>query len=199
LIVGLTGGIASGKSTALAMFESLEVPYVDADIVAREVVEPGSVALADITAHFGHAILQNNGELDRSALRQVIFADSDHKQWLENLLHPLIQQRMLTSLNNFEAPYVLLAAPLLFENNLDRFCDKTITLDVSEEVQLSRATLRDGSNIETLKSIMASQWSRQKRLDKADYILDNSGNDIDLSAQVTALHRVLLLQSQLTR
>lgn len=195
MIVGLTGGIASGKSTALEIFETLKVPFVDADIVAREVVEPGTPALTCIVEYFGNAILLLNGQLNRPALRQAVFANPDQKQWLEALLHPRIRESMITQLNSFQAPYCLLVAPLLFENKLDQFCEKTVTLDISEELQLERALKRDGSSLETLKSILASQWSRQQRLDKADYILDNSRDRTYLESQVTALHHLLLLQS----
>jgi dephospho-CoA kinase len=195
LIIGLTGGIASGKSTALELFESLNVPYVDADIVAREVVEPGTSALASIADYFGKAILLPDGQLDRPALRHAIFSKPEHKQWLETLLHPLIRESMIEQLNSFETPYCLLVAPLLFENGLDQFCEKTVTIDIPEEMQLERASKRDGSSLETLKNILASQWSRQQRLDKADYILDNSGDNAYLATQVTALHHLLLLQS----
>ncbi|MFQ3230479.1 dephospho-CoA kinase [Reinekea sp.] len=195
MIIGLTGGIASGKSTALKLFEALNVPYVDADIVAREVVEPGSTALASIIDRFGDAILLPNGKLDRPALRQAIFSNLEHKQWLEALLHPLIRESMITQLNSFEAPYCLLVAPLLFENGLESYCEKTVTLDIPEELQLERALKRDGSSLDTLKSIIASQWSRQQRLDKADYILDNSRDNAYLATQVTAMHHLLLLQS----
>lgn len=195
MIIGLTGGIASGKSTALELFEALSVPYVDADIVAREVVEPGSTALASIVGRFGDSTLLPNGQLDRPALRQAIFSNPEHKQWLEALLHPLIRESMIAQLNSFEAPYCLLVAPLLFENGLDGYCEKTVTLDIPEELQLERALKRDGSSMDTLKSILASQWSRQQRLDKADYILDNSRDNAYLATQVTALHHLLLLQS----
>lgn len=120
-VLGLTGGIGSGKSAVSAMFEELGIQVVDADIVAREVVEPGSVGLTKITAHFGDEILTSNRTLDRAKLRAIIFADESQKQWLNNLLHPLIRESMLSQLKQATSHYVILVAPLLFENGLEKY------------------------------------------------------------------------------
>ncbi|MBU2863587.1 dephospho-CoA kinase [Reinekea forsetii] len=197
MIVGLTGGIASGKSTAVELFSKLDTPFVDADVVAREVVEPGTPALGSIVNRFGEQILTSEGRLNRAALREIIFSDTSHKHWLEQLLHPLIRESMLSQLEAFNAPYVLLVAPLLFENNLETLCSKTVTLDIPENIQLERACNRDGSSEATIQSIITSQIPRKDRLEKADFILDNSRDEAYLATQVTALHHLLLLQAQL--
>lgn len=173
-VVGLTGGIGSGKSTVAECFEKLGVPIIDADIVAREVVMPNSWGLTQICDYFGRDILTTSGELNRAKLRQIVFADADKKAWLNNLLHPLIREEMLKQLSEQNADYVLWVVPLLIENKLFSYCDRILVIDIDPEIQLERVLARDNSNIETVKSIIQSQVARQTRLSYADDIIENN-------------------------
>lgn len=194
-VVGLTGGIGSGKSAVSNLFAELGIDVVDADIVAREVVEPGTPALNAIAAHFGESILNPDGSLNRPALRKQVFENDDDKQWLNALLHPAIRTEMQKQLAEASSPYVIFSVPLLIENGLDRMADRVLVVDCSEDTQLARATLRDGSNIETIKSIMASQATRQQRLAKAQDVIDNNGERSALPDQVKSLHQRYMQQS----
>lgn len=191
-ILGLTGGIGSGKSAISAMFEELGIQVVDADIVAREVVEPGSTGLEKITAHFGDEILTTDGSLDRAKLRAIIFADESQKQWLNNLLHPLIRESMLAQLQQATSQYVILVAPLLFENGLDKFCDHTLLIDVPVEVQITRTTARDNISVELAKQIIASQMPRADKQQKATDTLDNNRLLSEVKIDVQKLHEKYL-------
>lgn len=191
-ILGLTGGIGSGKSAISAMFEELGIQVVDADIVAREVVEPGSSGLEKITEHFGDEILTTDGSLDRAKLRAIIFADESQKQWLNNLLHPLIRESMLAQLQQATSQYVILVAPLLFENGLDQFCDHTLLIDVPVEVQITRTTARDNISVELAKQIIASQMPRADKQQKATDTLDNNRLLSEVKIDVQKLHEKYL-------
>lgn len=194
-VLGLTGGIGSGKSAVSAMFEELGIQVVDADIVAREVVEPGSVGLTKITAHFGDEILTSNGTLDRAKLRAIIFADESQKQWLNNLLHPLIRESMLSQLKQATSNYVILVAPLLFENGLEKYCNHTLLIDVPVDVQITRTTARDNVSVELAKQIIASQMSRADKQQKAGDILDNNRPLEEVKTDVQKLHEKYLTHS----
>lgn len=194
-VLGLTGGIGSGKSAVSAMFEEFGIQVVDADIVAREVVEPGSLGLTKITAHFGDEILTSNGTLDRAKLRAIIFADESQKQWLNNLLHPLIRESMLMQLKQATSNYVILVAPLLFENGLEKYCNHTLLIDVPVDVQITRTTARDNVSVELAKQIIASQMSRADKKQKAGDILDNNRPLIEVKADVQKLHKKYLMHS----
>jgi len=191
-VLGLTGGIGSGKSAISAMFEELGIQVVDADIVAREVVEPGSTGLEKITEHFGDEILTTDGSLDRAKLRAIIFADESQKQWLNNLLHPLIRESMLAQLQQATSQYVILVAPLLFENGLDQFCDHTLLIDVPVEVQITRTTARDNISVELAKQIIASQMPRADKQQKATDTLDNNRLLSEVKIDVQKLHEKYL-------
>lgn len=200
-VVGLTGGIGSGKSTIADYFAELNVPMIDADVVARQVVEKGSPLLAQIHARFGDSVLTEEGELNRSALRQRVFADEAEKNWLNALVHPAIRTEMLRQLDQTEADYVLWVVPLLIENGLTEFCDHVLVVDVPPEIQLKRASSRDNSQIETIKNIIKAQVSREERLTHADEVIDNSPplaeNAENLKQQVQQLHtRYLQLAKQ---
>ncbi|WP_372880154.1 dephospho-CoA kinase [Psychromonas sp.] len=173
LIIGLTGGIGSGKSTVSRFFSELGVQIIDADFVARQVVEKGQPALAEIARHFGNEILQH-GELNRALLRKLIFQNEEHKLWLNNLLHPLIRAKILQQLLVVKGDYALLEAPLLFENKLERLTDYNLVVDIEERLQVQRACQRDKSSEESIKAIIKSQIDRQQRLQQADFIIDNS-------------------------
>lgn len=191
-IVGLTGGIGSGKTTVANQFAALGATLVDADVVAREVVAQGSEGLAAITAYFGEAVLDATGALNRRALRELVFADEDKKQWLNNLLHPLIRERMRMQTEQTSGPYVIWVVPLLFENQLDKLVNRTLVVDVPEALQLSRTLCRDQSSEQTVKHIIASQIDRRSRLEKADDVIDNSGEPADLTDKISGLHNVYL-------
>ncbi|MFC0047439.1 dephospho-CoA kinase [Rheinheimera tilapiae] len=194
--VGLTGGIGSGKSTVAAEFVRLGIQQVDADIVARQVVEPGTAALEAIVQQFGEAIRNSDGQLDRSRLRQIVFNDETAKNWLNQLLHPLIRQEMLRQLVDATSPYVLLVAPLLLENKLDQLVDTVLVVDVSEQTQINRTSVRDGSSESLVQSIMAAQCSREERLARANQVISNEGSSDTLPAKVAELHRIFLRMAE---
>ena len=195
-IVGLTGGIGSGKSTVANLFTELGVPVVDADIVARQVVEKGSPLLTQITAHFGTQVLTETGELNRAVLRNLIFHDETEKNWLNALLHPAIREEMLAQLERQTAPYVLFVVPLLIENKLNTLCDRVLVIDVKPETQLARASQRDKNNIQLIQQIMNAQVSRDTRLKYADDIINNDDELVEkgnvLRQNVLKLHRTYL-------
>ncbi len=187
-IVGVTGGIGSGKTAATRVFESLGIDVVDADLVSREVVEPGSPALHEIAARFGPEILTQPGTLDRSRLREIVFADPDQKKWLEELLHPLIRERIITRLHQSTSPYAILSSPLLLETNQNRLVNRVLLIDVPVELQISRTTTRDSVSRQQVKSIIATQATRSYKTTKADDIIVNDGSLNDLRRQVEQLH-----------
>lgn len=189
MIIGLTGGIGSGKSAAATLFAAQGIDLVDTDLLSREVVEPGSSALGQISAHFGEEILNDDGNLNRAKLREQIFANPSEKAWLEALLHPLINDLMRRRLNACKSPYCLLVSPLLLETEQAKFVDRILVIDVSEETQLSRTLQRDGSNRDTIKAIIASQISRKERLARADDIISNEDGLDALEEAVIAQHR----------
>jgi dephospho-CoA kinase len=193
-ILGLTGGIGSGKTTVANLFAALGIDIVDADIVAREVVAIGSLGLSAIIEHFGQSILLDNGELDRAALRQEIFDNPEQRRWLNNLLHPLIRQKMFTDLEKTTSAYAILVAPLLFENELDRQVSKSLVVDIAPELQLQRTSARDNTDAAQIAKIVASQMSREQRLSKTDYIIENNSDLAHLCQAVDKLHQAILVQ-----
>ena len=194
-VVGLTGGIGSGKSAATAYFEKLGIDIVDADEVARDVVAPGSKGLKEIVNRFGNNILLEDGNLNRATLREKVFSDINEKNWLNNLLHPLIRLRMQHLIGESTSPYCILSVPLLVENKLTEMCNYVVVVDCPETMQLERALKRDGSTEETIRNIMASQATRNERIEAADTVLDNSTTLSALSAQIADLHNTLLALS----
>ncbi|WP_234418492.1 dephospho-CoA kinase [Dongshaea marina] len=171
-IIGLTGGIGSGKTTVANFFAELGILCIDSDQIAREVVEPGTPALAEISTHFGPEVLEGES-LNRRALRQKIFDEPQQKLWLEQLLHPLILQRMLELTDKALSPYCIWGVPLLFEQGWEKEVDRTLAIDVSEPVQIERACARDASSESQIRQIVASQLSREQRRQKADDLIDN--------------------------
>ena len=188
-VVGLTGGIGSGKSTIAELFAELGVPIIDADLVARQVVEKGSPLLAEIVAHFGPEILLEDGALDRAALREKVFNHESEKQWLNQLLHPAIRHEMLRQLAAQRMPYCIFMVPLLIENKLTALCQRVLVVDVSEQTQLTRASQRDNNQLALIKNIMQSQVSRSERLQHADDVINN---DADLSESLPQLKQKVL-------
>jgi len=191
-VVGLTGGIGSGKTAATDCFKSLGITIVDADIASRVVVEPGREALNRIAEHFGNDFLQADGGLDRAQLRSKIFADPEAKTWLETLLHPLIAQEIQQGLARAESPYAIFVSPLLVESNQRAMCDRLLVIDVPEQLQVQRTTQRDNNDAEQVQRIIASQASRQQRLQQATEVIENTGALADLQQQVKTLHQQYL-------
>jgi len=188
-VVGLTGGIGSGKSAATDYFATLGIEIVDADIASRTVVTLGKPALKHIEEHFGANILLEDGNLDRAKLRQIIFSNAQEKTWLETLLHPLIREEILESINNAKSPYVILVSPLLLETNQHTLCDRILVIDAREDLQLSRTSKRDNNDIEQVRRIMASQASREERLKHADDTIENNADPGHLHQQIDAIHQ----------
>lgn len=196
LIIGLTGGIGSGKSEVSARFSKHGILIVDADVVAREVVEPKSIALAQIHTHFGDEILDVSGNLNRSKLRAIIFANPTERQWLESLLHPIINTSIRHQLVNSPSAYSILASPLLLETQQFQLVDRILVVDTSEQLQIERASHRDKNNEAQIKAIMQTQLSRQERCARADDIIQNHGNIHELDEQVEKLHKLYLELAQ---
>ena len=192
LIIGLTGGIGSGKSEASKRFAERGILIVDADIVAREAVEPNSFALKQISDHFGKDILNASGELNRSKLRAIIFSTPSEKIWLESLLHPIINASIRQQLANASSAYAILASPLLLETKQFELVDRILVIDVDEQLQIERASQRDNNKPGQIKAIMQTQLSRQERCVRADDIILNNGNIAALDEQVEKLHQLYL-------
>lgn len=174
-VLGVTGGIGAGKTAITNQLQVWGIEIVDADVIAREVVALGKPALAKITARFGQDILLTDGNLDRAKLRDIIFTEPSQKEWLNNLLHPIIRQSIIDALSQSTSAYVVLSAPLLFENGLQKYCDHTLLVDVPVEVQLARTSKRDNVDAAQVNAIIAAQMSRQEKRSLADDIIDNSG------------------------
>lgn len=193
-VVGLTGGIGSGKSTVARLFGALGVHWVDADDVAREVVEPGTPALETIAEHFGQEILLPDGGLDRAALRRIVFDAPEERAWLEGLLHPVIREELMRQLHpdNYSLPYVLLVSPLLLETDQHELVEKIVMVDVPVDVQIQRTMARDTNDREQVERIIAAQMPREQRLQKADHVVDNNRAMIDVERQVEQLHQTFL-------
>ncbi|PPC62344.1 dephospho-CoA kinase [Pantoea sp. ICBG 1758] len=187
--VALTGGIGSGKSTVANAFAALGVEIIDADVIAREVVEPGTPALQAIVKRHGESILTAEGTLYRARLREIIFQQPQEKNWLNQLLHPLINARTQQLRAQASSSYVLWVVPLLIENNLQRQADRVLVVDVDEAVQLQRMRQRDGVSLSQAQRILAAQVSREQRLACADDIIDNSGTPEQVLPRVAELHQ----------
>lgn len=186
-VVAVTGGIASGKSAVTACFERLGVPVIDADLIARELVEPGEAALAEIVARFGAGILDAAGALDRRQLRNRIFSDEEARRDLEAILHPRIRERMQARARAVDAPYVVLAIPLLTSHSRYPFIERVLVVDVPESLQIERLRRRDGVDRAGAQAALAAQISRVQRLALADDVIDNSGTIEALAESVRAL------------
>ncbi|MFZ5492844.1 MAG: dephospho-CoA kinase [Pseudomonadota bacterium] len=189
LVVGLTGGIASGKSTAAAFFRQLCVPVVDADQVARDVVAPGSPGLAAVGAAFGPGVLQVDGTLDRRRLREIVFADAAERRRLEAILHPLIRDEIRARLAQIRAPYCVLDAPLLIESPpLRALVQRILVIDVPVALQIARLMRRDGMTAAQCEAMLAAQASRERRLEGADDVVDNASDMKALQRQLESMH-----------
>lgn len=196
-IVGLTGGIGSGKTTVANIFADLDVAIIDADIIARDVLAQGTPALAAIVKHFGSQYILDDGQLNRALLRQTIFSNEDDKLWLNNLLHPLIREQLVLQTKAATSPYCLLVAPLLVENNLLKLVDRVLVVDVSEATQIARTIQRDNNDETQVQAIINSQVSRKERIELADDIINNENCSLALlQKSVLALHQKYLIHTK---
>ena len=191
-ILGLTGGIGSGKSAAAQCFVDLGVHLVDADNAARWVVEHGRPALAQIAEHFGAGVLQADGTLNRAALRELIFKDQQQRAWLEGLLHPLIREEIRDYLARAESPYAILVSPLLLETSQHQMVQRVLVIDVPEALQIERTVLRDQTNEEQVRAILKAQTTREHRLSQADDVIVNDRDPAWLKSEVERLHHFYL-------
>ena len=191
-ILGLTGGIGSGKSAVVEEFGRLGVHWVDADHAARWVVEPGRPALASIVERFGETVLAQDGSLNRAALRGLVFRDAAQRKWLEELLHPLIRQEIAEHLARATSPYAIMVSPLLVESGQYRQVDRVLVVDVPEALQVERASRRDQSSEAQIRAILEAQASREERLRHADDVLINDRDRAWLRQEVERLHNFYL-------
>ncbi|ROM26096.1 dephospho-CoA kinase [Pseudomonas protegens] len=190
--LGLTGGIGSGKSAAAQHFIDLGVHVIDADHAARWVVEPGRPALEQIARHFGQGVLQADGQLDRAALRKLIFEVPEQRRWLEALLHPLIAEEIVSHLARAESPYAILVSPLLIESGQSRMTQRILVIDVPQQLQIERTLQRDHISEQQVQAILQAQASREERLRHADDVLVNDRDHAWLRSEVERLHHFYL-------
>ena len=188
--VGLTGGIASGKTTISNLFVELGVVVIDTDVISRNLLAPGEQAYHQVCAHFGEHILFDNGEIDRAKLRNIIFSDPQQKSWLETMLHPLIFQRSHDAIvENSRASYVLVVVPLLFETNFQSLVDRILVVDCPSDQQVERLMKRDDIDETLAHSMLKQQLSNTERLQSAHDVINNREDAVDLASQVATLHR----------
>ncbi len=192
LVIGLTGGIGSGKSMATDYLQQRGITIVDADLAARVIVEPGKPALQEIAESFGDHVIQANGTLDRAALRQIVFADPAERKRLEAITHPRIAEEIRQQLAVSLSPYTILVSPLLFESGQHRFAHRTLLVDAPEADQKQRAARRDHVSEEQIAAIMAVQMSRRERQARADDVVLNDAGPDELHAALEVLHRKYL-------
>lgn len=192
LVIGVTGGIGSGKSAVTDRFAQRGIDVVDADIAARVVVEPGKPALAKISEHFGSHLILYDGSLDRAALRAIVFSEKEHKQWLEHLTHPLIGEEIIRQIQSSSSQYTIFVSPLLIETSQHELTDRILLVDVPVEVQIQRTMARDTNTEEQVRAIVASQASREERLARADDIIVNDQGLAHLDREVDRLHAFYL-------
>ena len=187
-VVGLTGGIGSGKTAVSDRFANLGIDIVDADLASRTIMDPGRPAFEKVLERFGQGILQEDGSLDRAAIRRKVFADPDERRWLERLTHPLIGQELRDGLESASSAYVILVNPIMIESGSFRRVNRLLVVDVPVEVQIQRTMNRDENTEEQVRSIIAAQASREQRLEVADDVIVNDGDIEALDPQLTALH-----------
>lgn len=191
MIIGLTGGIASGKTFCSDFFQAKGVPLVDADVIAREIVQKGEPLLEQLKALLGKEVLLSDGQLNRAWLRRQIFADECLKKQVNDLMHPLIRERAQQQLAVAEsqAAWVMYSVPLLFENALEAVCHAVIVVDILPDLQISRGAMRDGVTEADIRRIMTAQLSREQRLSRANFVIDNSGLQAQTRLQCADLYR----------
>jgi dephospho-CoA kinase len=192
LVIGLTGGIGSGKSTVANLFKELGITIVDTDIIARELVQPGQEALNEIISSFGTSLLQTDGQLDRKQLGQITFSDVRARKQLESILHPRIRQIMLAQLDAATSPYAIAVIPLLFESHQQATVDRVLVVDCDENTQIQRVKKRDQRSAQQIRNIIQAQSSREYRLAHADDVIVNTNDADELQQQVIQLHKKYL-------
>ncbi len=191
--IGLTGGIASGKTTISDLFAQRGVPVIDTDVISRGLLEPGEPAFNQVRAHFGDEIIAADGRIQRSRLREIVFNDRREKSWLETMLHPLIYQRSLDTIRRHRRDaYVLVVIPLLFETNFQALVDRILVVDCPAAMQIERLTRRDGISVDLARKMIAQQLSNEDRIARAHDVIDNSHDGARLDAEVERLHRQYL-------
>lgn len=196
LIVGLTGGIGSGKSTVARLFSERGVPVIDTDIIAREMTKPGSAAYPSIIKHFTQTVLLPDGSLDRGKLREIIFANAKQRLWLENLLHPLIRHNLEQQIKKLTAPYCIAVIPLLFEVEFYSLVNRILVIDAPESLQIKRVMARDHIPQSRIQAILDTQASREDRVARAHDVIVNDGDLANLVVQVDKLHEIYLQTGQ---
>ena len=194
MIIGLTGGIGSGKTAVSDAFQDLGITIVDADLASRIVVQKGKPSLKKIAEHFGNDILNENSELDRAKLREIIFNSDEEKNWLESLLHPAIANQIKDELKASSSPYTILVSPLLLETNQKEYCSKVLVVDVPVELQVERTLKRDQVSEGQVKSIIKAQISRKNRLEFADEVIINEGSLEELHSTVMKFHQKFIAE-----
>ena len=192
LVIGVTGGIGSGKTAATDRFQTHGITVVDADLASRVIVEPGRPALKAIEEHFGSRVIAADGTLDRRALREIVFADPEQRKWLEQLTHPLIGQEIVNQIQASQSPYTILASPLLLESSQHQMASRVLVIDVPVELQVARTITRDDTTEEGVKAIIAAQMPRQERLQRADDVICNDQDLAHLHQAVDKLHETYL-------
>jgi dephospho-CoA kinase len=195
-VVGLTGGIASGKSTIADCFADLGVAIIDTDVIAREIVSPGSAALEEIRVKFGDEVIGQDGSLDREVMRKIVFSDESERQRLEAILHPRIRDEAYQQATAADGPYVIIVGPLLYESPMKDAMDRILVVDCREETQLQRLMERDGETREQACRIMATQASREERLSIADDVILNDGDRSVSEQAAQRLHETYLVMAQ---
>ncbi len=191
-VVGVTGGIGSGKTAVSNIFASLGIPIIDADVAQRVVVQIGKPALTKIAEHFGKEILLEDGNLNRPALRKIVFSQDHERGWLERLLHPLIFQELQKRLHEANSEYALLVSPLLIETGQARLTQRILVVDAPDELRIQRTVARDNNDEAQIKAIMAAQTDRETRLARADDVIVNDGDLAALKTKVEILHQKYL-------
>jgi len=192
LVIGLTGGIGSGKSTVAGIFQQLGIPVIDADIIAHAMVAPGQPALKEITEAIGPASVDASGVLDRNRLRKLVFSDPEQRRRLEAILHPKIRREIITLTTNIQAPYCIVVIPLLLETDQQDLVDRILVVDTGIDKQITRVTMRNGLPRQEITAIIAAQASRDSRLAAADEVINNDGSLDELASQVQAQHEKYL-------
>jgi dephospho-CoA kinase len=195
--IGLTGGIGCGKTTISKLFAELDVPVIDADSIAHQLVEPGQPALIKVGEIFGKAVINSDGTLNRAQLREIVYSDSLQKQKLEEILHPLVFAEIQTKIATLCHPYCIISIPLLFETKRNQFVDRILVIDCPVEIQIERVKRRDGLDEAKIQSIIDTQVSRDFRLTHADDIIDNTQAGNELAEQVKKLHNQYLSSASL--
>lgn len=199
LVIGLTGGIGSGKTVVSDLFSQLGVPIIDTDLIARELVQPDQPALADITAYFGKEVLNQNGSLNRDKLGSITFNDPEARKQLETMLHPRIRQLVTEQLKKLHSPYAIVVVPLLIETGDRSYIDRILVVDCDQKLQISRVKERDNRSKQQIENILLAQASREQRLKAADDVIENNANQATLLEKVKDLHHKYLALAQSER